>query len=70
MAPRPPDPSTLEAVSRQLLEETKARSALDLVAVLDAQNRVTRSVAAFFTAHDLLVTPPLGQLPAPHGTLQ
>jgi amidase len=38
--------------------------------MFDAQNRVSRSVGAFFTGYDLLVTPTLGQLPAPHGTLQ
>ena len=31
---------------------------------------MTRAVGAFFTDHDLLVTPTLGQLPAPHGTLR
>ena len=70
MAPRPPDPRKLEAVSRQILDEAKKLSALDLVAVFDAQNRVTRSVGAFLGDYDLLVTPTLGQLPAPHGTLQ
>jgi len=69
MAPRPPHPAKLEAVSRQVLDEVQHLSALDLLAGLDAQNRVTRSVAAFFTSHDLLITPTLGQLPAPHGTL-
>jgi amidase len=69
-APRPPDPNGLEAVSRRILREVKDLSAVDLMAKLDAQNRVTRSVGAFFTAYDLLVTPTLGQLPAPHGTLR
>ena len=48
----------------------RSSRALDLLAAFDAQNRVTRSVGAFFTEHDLLVTPTLGQLPAPHGTLR
>lgn len=69
MAPRPPDPALLEAVSRQILDEARHASALDLLAALDAQNRVTRSVGRFFAEHDLLVTPTLGRLPAPHGTL-
>jgi amidase len=69
MAPRLPDPSKLEAVSRRVLDEATHLTALDLVAVFNAQNRVTRSVAAFFTGYDLLVTPTLGQLPASHGTL-
>ena len=70
LAPRPPPASRLEAVSRQILEEARTLTALDLVSALDAHNRVTRSVGAFFTDYDLLVTPTLGQLPAPHGTLR
>ncbi|MEU1626757.1 amidase family protein [Streptomyces sp. NPDC020096] len=68
-APRRPDPSLLEAVSRQVLIETEAFTALDVMAATDAQHRVTRPVGQFFTDHDLLVTPTLAQLPAPHGTL-
>jgi amidase len=68
-APVRPDPSRLEAVSRTLLAETQAFTALDVMAALDAQNRVTRAVGRFFTGFDLLVTPTLGQLPARHGTL-
>jgi amidase len=70
MAPRRPDPAALEAVSRRVLADAAELSALDLIATFDAQNRVTRSVAAFFTGYDLLVTPTLGRLPAPHGTLR
>jgi amidase len=69
-APRVPDPGSLEAVSRQVLAETRGASALDLLATFDAQNRVSRSLGAFFTEHDLLVTPTLSQLPAPHHTLR
>ena len=68
-APRRPDPSLLEAVSRQVLDEAESFTALDVAAALDAQNRVTRPVGLFFLNHDLLVTPTLGQLPAPHDTL-
>jgi amidase len=64
------DPSRLEAVSRTVLEEAQDLTALDLVTVFEAQNRVTRSVGAFFCEHDLLVTPTMGQLPARHGTLE
>ena len=70
MAPRRPDPGLMEAVSRQVIGALQELSALDLIAGVDAQNRVPRSVAAFFTSHDLLVTPTLGQLPAPHGSLR
>ncbi|GAA4221154.1 amidase [Streptosporangium album] len=68
-APRRPDRSLLEAVSRQVLAETEAFTALDVMAAIDAQHRVTRPIGLFFTRHDLLLTPTLGQLPAPHGTL-
>jgi amidase len=68
-APRQPDRSLLEAVSRQLLVETQAFTALDVMAAIDAQHRVTRPVGLFLARYDLLVTPTLGQLPAPHGTL-
>jgi amidase len=70
MSPRPPDPARLEAVSRRLLRVAKEYSALDMMAAFSAQNRVTRSVGAFFTEYDLLITPALGRLPAPHGTLR
>ena len=53
-----------------MLREATRFSAMDLMSGFDAQNRVSRSVGAFFTGHDLLVTPTLGQLPAPHGTLR
>jgi amidase len=67
LAARRPDPARMEAVSRALLTETQAASALDLIAAFDAQNRVARAVGAFFTQHDLLVTPTLAQPPAWHG---
>ena len=68
-APRPPDPGQLEAVSRQILREAAECTALDLIVALDAHNRLSRPVGAFFTEYDLLVTPTLARLPAPHGTL-
>ncbi|WP_431950499.1 amidase [Actinacidiphila sp. bgisy167] len=63
------DRSLLEAVSRAVLAETQACTALELMAATEAQHRVTREVGRFLTAYDLLVTPTLGALPAPHGTL-
>jgi amidase len=68
-APRRPDASLMEAVSRRVMGETEAASALDLLAAVEAQHRVTRPVGLFLSRYDLLVTPTLGQLPAPHGTL-
>ncbi|WP_066361258.1 amidase [Herbidospora mongoliensis] len=70
LAPRQPDPGRMEAVSRRLLEVAREYSALDMMAAFGAQNQVTRSVAGFFTGYDLLVTPTLARLPAPHGTLR
>ncbi|MEV6985351.1 amidase family protein [Sphaerisporangium sp. NPDC051017] len=69
-APRRLDPSLLEAVTRRILLEAGEMTALELMGAFDAQNRVSRSVGAFFTEYDLLVTPTLGQPPAPHGTLR
>jgi amidase len=68
-APRQPDRSLFEAVTRRVLVETEAFTGLEMMAAIDAQHRVTRPIGLFFTRHDLLVTPTLGQLPAPHGTL-
>ncbi|MBO3752818.1 amidase [Streptosporangiaceae bacterium NEAU-GS5] len=68
-APRPPDRSLLEAVSRRVLAEAEEASALDVMRAVNAQHQVTRPLGLFFTRYDLLVTPTLARLPAPHGTL-
>lgn len=68
-APRRPDPNLLEATSRRVLSEVQGFTALEVTAALDAQHRVTRAVGLFLTGYDLLVTPTIGQLPPPHGTL-
>ena len=62
-ARRPVDPGRLEAVSRKVLEEAQALTALDLVAVFDAQNRVTRSVGAFFASTTCWSRRPWGSCP-------
>ena len=67
--PRPPDPALMEAVPARILTEARGYGAMDVVACLQAQHRVTRPVGRFFQEHDLLVTPTLAALPAPHGTL-
>jgi amidase len=69
MAPRPPVPSRLEAMSRHIMAEVRGQSAVQLMSFLDAQNRVSRSTGLFFNNYELLVTPTLARLPAPHGTL-
>jgi amidase len=68
MAPGQPGPGRLEAVSLKVLAEIRELSAMGLMARFAAQNRTSRSVGAFFTDHDILLTPTLGQLPALHGT--
>lgn len=68
-APRRPDPAQLEAVSRVVLAETAAASALDVAAAIDAQTRLTRSIGLFLTRYDVLITPTVAQLPLPHGAL-
>ncbi|GAA1944845.1 amidase [Amycolatopsis minnesotensis] len=68
-APRRPDPAKLEAVPRQILAEAEVLTAVELMAMLDAQNRVSRAVGRFFAGYDLLVTPTIARLPAPHGVL-
>ncbi|MFI9594729.1 amidase [Nonomuraea sp. NPDC052265] len=70
LAPRQPDEARMEAVSREFLKAARQATALDMLAAFDAQNRITRSAAAFFTRYDLLLTPTLGRLPVPHGTLR
>ncbi|MBF8185016.1 amidase [Nonomuraea sp. K274] len=70
LAPRQPDPALMEAVTRRFLRTAREYTGLDMMTAFAAQNRVTRSVSAFFTEYDLLVTPTLGHPPAPHGTLR
>ncbi|GII03311.1 amidase [Planobispora takensis] len=70
LAPREPDPDLLEISTRHLLQDAKETSALGLILGFHAQNRVTRSVSAFFTGCDLLVTPTLAWPPVTHGTFR
>ncbi|WP_053620072.1 amidase [Nocardiopsis sp. NRRL B-16309] len=67
--PHRPDPAMMEAVSRQVLAETRRCTAVEIAGALQAQHRVTRTVSRFLDTHDLLVTPTLGRPPARHGTL-
>ncbi|MFC9285301.1 amidase family protein [Streptomyces sp. NPDC057052] len=56
-------------MSRTVLAEAEAFTALDVPATMEAQDRVTRTAGRFFLDHGLLVTPTSAALPAPHGTL-
>ncbi|WP_017590039.1 amidase [Nocardiopsis ganjiahuensis] len=67
--PRPADPALMEAVPGRILSEARGYGALEVMACVQAQHRVTRPVGRFFQGYDLLVTPTLAALPAPHGTL-
>ncbi|MPY96278.1 MAG: amidase, partial [Acidimicrobiia bacterium] len=69
LSPRPVGPDTLEAVSLRCLAEAQQLTGLDVARASGAFNAVMRATAKFFTTWDVLVTPTLGQLPAPHGTL-
>jgi amidase len=69
LAPRQPDPAKLEGVTRRVLEEVRAATALDLVRAFAAHNRVTRAMGRFMQTADVLVTPTIAQPPAPHGAL-
>ncbi|WP_087102005.1 amidase [Nocardiopsis sp. JB363] len=63
------DPARMESVPARILTETRAHSAMDVVACLQAQHRVTAPVGRFFAEYDLLVTPTVAGPPLPHGTL-
>ena len=68
-APKRPDATELEAVSRRLLSEAAGFSAAQARASAASQDSVTRGIERFFEGFDLLVTPTLGALPARHGKL-
>jgi amidase len=60
----------LEAVSWTLFQEAQRVTAVDVAAGFAAANSVSRAVGEFFTGYDVLITPTLGQLPSPHGSLR
>jgi len=68
MAPVDVPRQMFAAVAWKVVEEARRLSAMELLAGFARQNALTRKVGAFFTRYDLLVTPTLAWLPAPHGT--
>ncbi len=70
IAPTTPSHENLAAVSLSIWEDAPRVTALDIAAAFDAFNRVQRAAAAFFTGHDVLITPTLAQIAPPHGTLR
>ncbi len=67
---RPVDLSTVEAVTLAAVQHGRQVTAVQLLDALDHTNGVARSMGAYFTSHDVLLTPTLGRLPAPLGRYQ
>ncbi|MEV7425693.1 MULTISPECIES: amidase [unclassified Streptomyces] len=65
---RPVDSSTLEPVILASYHYGQRVSGAQFVAALATRNRVARSLARYFDAHDMLLTPTLPELPVPLGT--
>ena len=69
-APRRPPANQLEAVSNQVLADAETFTALESTGRLRRPEPRHSSGRRLLHDHDLLITPTLGQLPAPHGTLR
>ncbi|MDA3627604.1 amidase [Saccharopolyspora sp. WRP15-2] len=65
---RPIDSSTLEAPVLASYHFGKRVSGTEFVTALEVRNRISRSMASYFDAHDLLLTPTVPELPVPLGT--
>ncbi|WP_435132222.1 amidase [Actinacidiphila sp. bgisy144] len=66
---RPVDSSTLEPVTLAGYRYGQQVSGAQFVTALTMRNQVARSLARYFDAHDILLTPTLPELPAPLGAL-
>ncbi|MFC3994118.1 amidase [Actinoplanes siamensis] len=66
---RPVDATTLEPVTLAGYHYGRQIGAAEFLAALAMRNQVSRSLAAFFAAHDVLLTPTVPELPPPLGTL-
>ncbi|OLT28352.1 6-aminohexanoate hydrolase [Actinomadura sp. CNU-125] len=66
---RPVDSSTLEPVTLAGHRDGRRVGGAQFVGALGVRNRVARSLARYFDAHDLLLTPTLPELPMPLGAL-
>ncbi|WP_065201892.1 amidase [Chromobacterium subtsugae] len=62
------DLSTLEQQTLAVYRTGHGMRGVEIVRALDLRNAVTRSVAAFFTRYDLLLTPTLPELAPPIGS--
>ncbi|MEU0847185.1 amidase [Streptomyces flaveolus] len=65
---RPVDSSTLEPVTLAAYRYGQRVGGAEFVTALTIRNRVARSLARYFDAHDILLTPTLPELPVPLGT--
>jgi amidase len=65
---RPIDSSTLEPPILASYHYGQRVSGAQFVTALAIRNRIARSLARYFDAHDLLLTPTLPELPVPLGT--
>ncbi|MEU0522431.1 amidase [Streptomyces niveus] len=65
---RPVDSSTLEPVTLAGYHYGQRVGAARFVTALGIRNRVARSLARYFDAYDMLLTPTLPELPVPLGT--
>jgi amidase len=66
----PLDRSKLEPMTAQMAELADAQSGTDLLIAMDALRRMSRILLAFWTDHDVLVTPTLAKPPIEIGELQ
>jgi len=66
----PLDRSKLEPMTAQMLEIADAQSATDLLIAVDALRRLSRQILAFWSDHDVLVTPTLALPPIEIGALR
>ncbi|MER7878223.1 amidase [Streptomyces solisilvae] len=65
---RPVDSSTLEPVILASYHYGRRVSGVQFVTALSIRNRIARSLARYFDAHDMLLTPTMPELPVPLGT--
>jgi amidase len=64
------DRSKLEPMTAQMAELADAQSGTDLLIAMDALRRMSRVLLAFWTDHDVLVTPTLAKPPIEIGALR
>jgi amidase len=66
---RDPGPEDLEPMTHLQVATARSRSAPDYVQAVQAMHLVGRTLGEFFSAVDVVLTPTLGAVPLPIGTL-